>query len=255
MGSVLPILYLRRLTSSQRTAVANEHLAAFLVFVAGAVNAGGFLAVRRYTSHMSGVVASMSDALALTDTHAVLSGAIALCAFISGAASAAILINWGRRLQLGGAYALPLVVEAALLVIFGIVGGRQSDTHGETLTMTILVLCYIMGLQNAMITKVSNAEIRTTHVTGMITDIGIEVGKLLYFNIRQPLGPGGRIRGNRGKLKLLSLLVALFFVGGVSGALAFKYFGFVSALPLAGLVMVLGVVPISDDFKRGFSKS
>ena len=46
----------------------------------------------------------------------------------------------------------------------------------------MLVLCYIMGLQNAVITKISNAEIRTTHITGLVTDLGIEIGKMLYLN-------------------------------------------------------------------------
>jgi len=39
-----------------------------------------------------------------------------------------------------------------------------------------VLLCFIMGLQNAVITKISHAEIRTTHVTGLVTDVGIELG-------------------------------------------------------------------------------
>lgn len=60
----MPLLYLRRLTSRKRTESANRHLARYLAFVAGAANAGGFLAVRQYTSHMSRIVASMADNLA-----------------------------------------------------------------------------------------------------------------------------------------------------------------------------------------------
>ncbi|MFX4396989.1 YoaK family protein, partial [Acinetobacter baumannii] len=51
--------------------------------------------------------------------------------------------------------------------------------------VAVPLLCFIMGLQNAIITKVSQARIRTTHVTGITTDIGIELGKLAYWN------PGG----------------------------------------------------------------
>ncbi|HZD45747.1 MAG TPA: DUF1275 domain-containing protein, partial [Acidobacteriaceae bacterium] len=57
----MPLFYLRRLTGSKRTESANRHLARYLAFIAGAANAGGFLAVRQYTSHMSGMVAAMAD--------------------------------------------------------------------------------------------------------------------------------------------------------------------------------------------------
>ena len=57
----MPIQYLRRLTSPQRTDDANRRLGQSLAFVAGAANAGGFLAVKQYTSHMSGIVSAMAD--------------------------------------------------------------------------------------------------------------------------------------------------------------------------------------------------
>ena len=50
------ILYLRRLTGKERSERSDRHLARFLTFIAGAANAGGFLAVQQYTSHMSGIV-------------------------------------------------------------------------------------------------------------------------------------------------------------------------------------------------------
>lgn len=52
----------------------SRHLVRFLTFVAGAANAGGFLAVQQYTSHMSRIVSSMADNLALGDVGLVLSG-------------------------------------------------------------------------------------------------------------------------------------------------------------------------------------
>lgn len=60
----MPLNYARRLTGPQRSAQANRHLGYTLAFVAGASNAGGFLAVHQYTSHMTGIVASAADSLA-----------------------------------------------------------------------------------------------------------------------------------------------------------------------------------------------
>ena len=71
------------------------------------------------------------------------------------------------------------------------------------------MLCFIMGLQNATVTKISGARIRTTHVTGMVTDVGIELGKLVYWN-RDPIRSETlRVRADRPKLRLLGLAAEL----------------------------------------------
>ena len=70
------------------------------------------------------------------------------------------------------------MLEAALLFGFGLLGSFAQGSPGFT-PAAVLMLCFIMGLQNATVTKISGARIRTTHVTGMITDVGIELGKLV----------------------------------------------------------------------------
>ena len=101
------IPYLRGLAGKERFEKADRHLARFLTFIAGAVNAGGFLAVHQYTSHMSGIVSSMADNLTLGDIDLVLAGLGAFLSFVAGAACSAVLVNWGRRLNLQSEYALP----------------------------------------------------------------------------------------------------------------------------------------------------
>ena len=64
----------------------------------------------------------------------------------------------------------------------GGLGATLCVYAGLFVPLTVLVLSYIMGLQNAVITKISNAEIRTTHITGLVTDLSIEIGKMFYFN-------------------------------------------------------------------------
>lgn len=246
------IPYLRALTALQRSPEANRHLAYILSTVAGAVNAGGFLAVQQYTSHMSGIVSSMADYLALGSLIVVLQGAGALMSFVAGAAASAFLINLGRRAHLSSGYALPLAFEAALLLAFGLLGANLEQHRWLYLPVTVMLLCFIMGLQNAMITKVSRAEIRTTHITGMVTDIGIELGKLCYWNVAQVDDPALHVRADRAKLRVLTTLVMLFFAGGVGGAYAFAHFGFGATLPLAGALALLAAVPMVDDLRQGW---
>jgi uncharacterized membrane protein YoaK (UPF0700 family) len=241
----MPINYLRGFASPERTDATNRRLGRWLAFVAGAANAGGFLAVGQYTSHMTGIVSSVADNLALGEVGLVVAGLSALVAFLSGAATSAILINWGRRRRAQSVYAMPLLLEAALLLCFGLIGSTLEHHHVLFVSATVGVLCFVMGLQNAIITKVSRAEIRTTHVTGLVTDIGIELGKLIYWNAAD--GDTPDVRADRRKLALLASLLGMFFVGGVAGALGFRHFGFVSTLPLAAVLLALAAVPLLDD--------
>lgn len=252
----MPVVYLRTLTGKDRSQRADRQLAHFLAFIAGATNAGGYVAVRQYTSHMSGIVSAMADHLAVGEVLAVVAGLGALLSFLAGAACTAVLVNWGRRRNLQSEYALPLVFESGLLLCFGLLGGRL-ELHIQTLVpATVMLLCFTMGLQNAIITKISRAEIRTTHVTGMVTDIGIELGKALYWS-PFPTGVNGRglVEPNLKKLWLLTSLVGLFFIGGVLGAIGFKHAGFLATLPLAAMLLLLGIVPVIDDLRRPTKKT
>ena len=240
--------YLRKLTGDRRTSDANRQLGLSLAFVAGAMNAGGFLAVDQYTSHMTGIISSLADAVAVYDLEIVLTALGSVVAFVSGAAYSAILVNWGRHHRTHSRYAYPLLWEAGLLLVFGLMGGTLELKSGF-IPITVILLCFLMGLQNAIITKISNAEIRTTHMTGIVTDIGIELGKALYLNSQQASEHYQPVRANWRRLGLLVSLLAAFFVGGVAGALGFKYIGYASTLPLAALLVVLAVVPLVDDLR------
>lgn len=241
----MPINYLRGFTKPARSDSANLRLGRSLAFVAGAANAGGFLAVGQYTSHMSGIVSSLADNLALGEINAIAMGLSSLLSFLFGAATSAILINWGRRRQLHSQYAMPLMLEATLLLCFGLLGSHLETHRVLFVPATVCLLCCVMGLQNAMITKISKAEIRTTHVTGLVTDIGIELGKLFYWNAGATAGSA--VRADRQKLILLGSLLASFLAGGLAGAVGFTHLGFVSTVPLAVVLLTLAAVPVFDD--------
>ncbi len=228
----------RRIVSAERTGAADMQLGLVLTLVAGATNAGGFLAIGQYTSHMSGIFSAMADHLALGAIGLVLVGLGALLAFMAGAACSAMLINWGRRSGRGNRYALPLLIEAALLLGFGLLGTLVEEGPGLVLVGAPL-LCFIMGLQNATVTKISGARIRTTHVTGMVTDLGIELGKLVYWNRDGSDGAAPIVMADRAKLRLLAGLLGSFFTGGVMGALGFHHLGYVACIPLAFLLLLL----------------
>lgn len=245
----MPVQRLRKLTGRERSQESNRRLACFLAFIAGATDAGGYLAVKQYSSHMSGIASAIANNSARGNVTLAVAGFTGMLSFLAGAGSTAILVNWGRRRLLQSAYAMPLMLEAGLLTIFAFGGSRLEMGQPLFISMAAILLCFTMGLQNAIITKISDAEIRTTHVTGIVTDIGIEFGKLFYWNYSLNYPSEQPVRADRQKLGLLISLLVLFIGGGVVGALGFRHVGFAFTLPLAITLAVLAAVPVMDDLQ------
>jgi uncharacterized membrane protein YoaK (UPF0700 family) len=243
----VPIHYARFLAGRHRTVEADRQLGFALAFVAGAINAGGFLAVKQYTSHVTGMISSLADNLALGELALVVDAAVGVTAFLCGAMTCAVMVNFARRRSLASEYAMPLMLEALLILLFGLAGARLSTYEGLLVPFTVVLLCFIMGLQNAVITKLSNAVIRTTHLTGIVTDLGIELGKLLYWNRHR--GKAEFVRADRDRMAVLGGLGAAFLIGAIAGAFGFKRLGYVSTVPLAILLIALAVVPLLDDLR------
>ncbi|SDP13137.1 Uncharacterized membrane protein YoaK, UPF0700 family [Pedococcus dokdonensis] len=241
LGSVVA-RRVRSLAGAHRNPRRNQYLAALLALIAGALNSVGFVAVSVYTSHMTGLTASVADHLVLGSLSLVWVGLEAIGSFVLGAMACALLFNWGRRRGLQGRYANVLVLEALLILAFGALADRLVWAHRDH--VFVAVLCFTMGLQNAIITKISAAQIRTTHVTGMITDIGIELGKLAYRSRRTAEPP---VRADLHKLGTLAALVGLFFVGGMLGAAGYLAIGFPILVAPALVLLFVASPPLLAD--------
>jgi uncharacterized membrane protein YoaK (UPF0700 family) len=242
--------HLRHLTGHHRTVASNRQLGLLLAFNAGAVNAGGFLVVHLYTSHMTGFVSMLADSLVLGNMALVLGAVGALLAFLCGAATTSVMVNWARQRRLHSSYALPLLLVAVLMLLFGLVGAiTLSWPTPFAVPATVLLLSFIMGLQNATVTKMSSSQIRTTHMTGVVTDLGIELGRMLYWN-GTGTAPESQVRANQMRLRLFAGLLGMFLVGGIAGAAGFSRVGFVFVVPLALVLLVLSLPPLWADRAR-----
>lgn len=148
--------HLKHIATKSRTRRADIELGLILAFIADAINAGGFLAVSQYTSHMTGMLSAVADFIVLNKFYTAFMSFLFLLSFIFGAAISAITINLARSGGLNSEYAIALMLEAFLLIVFGLFFAKYFDS----INATIALLCFVMGLQNAIITKTSRAEIR-----------------------------------------------------------------------------------------------
>jgi uncharacterized membrane protein YoaK (UPF0700 family) len=240
---------LSALLAIRRSRKANLRLGVILAFVAGAANAGGFIAIGRYTSHMSGITSLIADDLALGNMSLVALGIAMLFSFMLGAACTAILVNWAKRSKHLNHFVLPITLEALLLLVFGLYEEFIPRGSQNGFLLPEFLMPFIMGLQNALITKVALAEIRTTHVTGMVTDIGIEFGKMFYWNSDRS-DSASKVYANREKIKTHGSVFLGFLVGAVMGAFGFKEFGYYAVLPLSLCLFMIALPHVKGQFAR-----
>jgi uncharacterized membrane protein YoaK (UPF0700 family) len=220
---------------AERTNDVDRGLACTLAGIAGALNAAAFHAVGFFSANMTGNVSALSERMGTGEFFIALGFGAIVSAFILGAACSSILINAGRRRSVRGIYAYSILVEALLLALLG-----AADTwmlHDLRAPILILGLSFLMGLQNAVVTRISEARVRTTHVSGMVTDIGIELGTL--FDVFRGRQSRNAAAPNLAKLRLHLETVLSFFAGGILGVLIYVKSG--GLLFLMGALILLAI--------------
>jgi uncharacterized membrane protein YoaK (UPF0700 family) len=184
----------------------NLNLACSLAAIAGALNAAAFYAVGFFSANMTGNVSALSDHLATGQWMPSLFFFAIVMVFILGSTLSSLLINAGRRQGTRGIYAYSILVEAILLALLG--GADLWITASWRVSLLVLGLAFLMGLQNATVTRISDARVRTTHVSGMATDIGIELG--IAIDILRGQEPDEHAAENFARLNSTSTPLPLF---------------------------------------------
>jgi uncharacterized membrane protein YoaK (UPF0700 family) len=178
-----------------------------LAFDAGAVNAVGLVGgAHQAVSHLTGTTTLLATALASGDGIAILHfGGVALAFLVAAAAAGAVIP--ADALQLGRRHSA-ILAGVALLLLFAWRGFEHGQAFG------LYFAAAACGLQNAMTTSYSGAIVRTSHVSGMFTDLGIALGHAIR---RRPVHPR--------RLLICGVVIAGFFSGGLVAALLFARVG------------------------------
>lgn len=219
-------------------------LAITLAWVAGYTNVLTLLSCGTATSHVTGSASNLGrDVVERNWALAAFMGFL-LAAFALGAGLSALLTETGRRRGWESIYVLPMVAEAVLLGAFAIGIELHDPTErfsGAPLWWLTGVASMAMGLQNATITRISSGVVRTTHLTGVLTDLGSEAVVFLYW-LRDrhadspPLPPTRLVRSIRAhptsrRLALLASIAGSFVLGAGLGTLAFTHYPRWSMIP------------------------
>ncbi|HEY2516505.1 MAG TPA: YoaK family protein, partial [Polyangiaceae bacterium] len=160
-----------------RTDRQNRAVAGYLAFAGGYVNCVGFVLIGTFTSHATGMVGRFGNDLATGELAGAGAALTMILAFFGGAFAASMMIESRFTGRPSNAYGSALTIEAVLLVAFTIVSRLTPWAHSHVKDLEAAVLCAAMGMQNSLVTRLSGAVVRTTHLTGVVTDLGIEAAR------------------------------------------------------------------------------
>lgn len=225
----------------------NTLLASYLAATAGFVNSGGFVMIGSFTSHVTGSVGRVGDDIARGDMPAAVSALSLVLAFFAGAVLATLVLERSDSSRTATRYAVALLAEAAVLLSFVFIAGLSRATHPRILDAEAALLCLAMGMQNSLVTRLSGAVVRTTHLTGVVTDLGIEAARWFrWYRAQLPLphrpAPGSLPeRPVVGRISLLGAVTASFVAGAVLGAtLTLRASRWAMCVPAAAVVLASG---------------
>lgn len=219
-----------------RSAKNNLEIAVVLSFVAGMVNVVGFLFLSRLTTNVTGHFAFFIYDMSIADFWKGTIYLLYIICFLLGSFTSGWLIEDANYHKQQNKYFRPTLLEC--LVLGGVVlfNHINKDFPHE---VTTFMLLYAMGLQNSFVTKISNASVRTTHLTGLFTDLGIELSQLFYLKRNNYFQQEQKIKNS---IKLRLSILIFFFVGGffagfsyIEMRLGFKTLLFAIVILLSGL--------------------
>lgn len=164
----------------------NLHLAATTAAAAAMVNVAGVMVFFAYTSNITGHVATLAEELVKGHWYQAGVVFIWLLMFFGGSFMAQFLISLFDNKGPYIAHAMPILVETLALLGVGIYGHLFYTESLKETEILIASLIFCMGLQNGMVATISNNQVKTTHLTGLITDLGREVACVFFKRHRSP---------------------------------------------------------------------
>ncbi|NIJ45224.1 uncharacterized membrane protein YoaK (UPF0700 family) [Wenyingzhuangia heitensis] len=226
----------------KRTLKHNLQIASVLSFVAGIVNVTGFLSFKKLTTNVTGHFALFINDVADFEFWKGTIYFLYIFSFLFGSFFSSFLIEKLKQNKLLNIFLLPTILEVLVLISIAMLISYTQTTYPNVI---VCMLLFTMGLQNSFVTKISNSIVRTTHLTGLFTDLRIDLSHLFFPN---SYPKRDLLKAN---IKLRIYIISFFFSGGLIGGYCYSIFNWkLYTLIFAALILLLSL--FYDDFRYRF---
>lgn len=228
-----------------RTIKHNLRIATVLSFVAGIVNVTGFLSFNELTTNVTGHFALFINDVAHFEFWRGTIYFLYIFSFLAGSFTSSLLIEKFKESKKLNIYVVPTIIEVLILSLIAFFSNILEFIQTDVIACLLL---FAMGLQNSYVTKISNAVVRTTHLTGLFTDLGIEISQLFFpkqYPDRKQL---------KGRIKLRLYIISFFFTGGLVGGFLFSELNLkLNTLLFGAVVLIMSL--FYDEFRYRYMLS
>jgi uncharacterized membrane protein YoaK (UPF0700 family) len=215
-----------------RTLKHNLRIASLLSFVAGIVNVAGFIAVQRLTTNVTGHFAFFVDEIFKLNFWQGFIYFLYIFFFFLGSFASNLLVEIISKTSDKLIYIIPTIIESIILFLLAVFGQFLIEKNPDLLACSLL---FAMGLQNSLVTTISNATVRTTHLTGLFTDLGIELSQLFFYKQKDQ-----KVK-LYSSIKLRLTIITFFFLGGLLGGILYSTLK-LHVLAIAAIVLIIGII-------------
>ena len=209
----------------------NLKIAILLSVVAGMVNVIGFLSIGRLTTNVTGHFAFFVDEIFKFEFQKSLVFLYYILAFLLGSFVSSILVEFYQKRNERYIFIAPVLLEVSILMIISYMGMNIVYIDVDIIAISLL---FSMGLQNSLVTKISNSLVRTTHLTGLFTDLGIELSQLFFYKEQD------KRTVLVSNIKLRLSIITGFFVGGIIAGLIYGQY-LLSSLIVPAAILIIGL--------------
>lgn len=216
----------------RRTYFHNLKLASALSFVAGTVNIVGVLSVKILTTNITGHFAFFSEEILFKKHLPAFIYLLFILFFLMGSFISSFIVEFLSAHKNKRPHTVPVIIETGLLTFVGLSGCKELKLIISQESIAYILL-FAMGIQNSLVTRVSLSVVRTTHLTGLFTDLGIDLSQLFFKNI------GTRRQQIKKSIFLKLAIILCFFCGCIIGGLLYKVFYIKTLLFTSGFLLFI----------------
>lgn len=194
-------------------------LASATALVAGITNVAGAIAFLAYTTNVTGHVAMLARKVSDQDIDEFVTVFIWLLMFFMGAFVSHFIVRTYERQSRYKAHAFPIFIEMLILILVAIYGNHFFSGVDLERKAIIGATMFAMGLQNSLVSTISGGLIKSSHLTGLFTDVGADLAEWIH-----PHTAKTEVVKNRLYIRLMVL--GSYFLGALAGGVLFELYNF-----------------------------
>jgi uncharacterized membrane protein YoaK (UPF0700 family) len=207
-------------TKEKRTLKENLMLASSTAFVSGMTNVSGIIAFLAFTANITGHFSNLAENIVEKNFKQVVVFSLWLFLFFAGSFTSNFLVRWQSHKSNYRANALPIILEIIILLFVAVYGQHYYDETTREKQVITGAIILSMGLQNGLVSNISGGLIKTSHLTGLFTDLGADVAEWLYPNTE-------KTTALKNRLYIRFTILGFYFFGALMGGYFFDKYDFI----------------------------